>query len=131
MRVVTSLALVWQLLAVIFVPVALCCTDGRASDATSHAQTPITDCPMHHVQQTPDAEPSCPLHAAKRSHECDCPTLGCSQTDKGFMALFGPIGVLPAPSAIAAPTPAESAFATRTASPNHLSPLPLSPPPRT
>jgi hypothetical protein len=127
--VFTPLVLAWQLVAVIFVPVASCgrTADGLKPQAQSHA---MAECPMHHDEAT-STEPSCPLHAANSpAHECDCPTLGCSQTDMGFMALFGPIGVLPAPSSIATLHLAGDTTAVLAPLTSSLAFVPLAPPPR-
>ena len=99
LSVVTSIALWWQLLAVTVVPTALCCLAGSAAPAAAMA-----DCPIHNAAAA-TAEPACPLHMehGATAHDCDCPRLGCSQTDHGFMALFGPIAVLTAPAAAPAP----------------------------
>ena len=44
----------------------------------------------------PERAAVCPLHGDKHgTHDCDCPTIGCSQTDAGFMAVFGAVGILP------------------------------------
>jgi hypothetical protein len=127
---ITSFALAWQLVAVIFVPAALCCRQADASMLPAQSDVAMTDCPMHH-EEVARAEPSCPMHAAKGvAHECDCPTLGCAQTDKGFMALYGPIGVLPAPSLMTAPHRVGDAATLVTPSTISLAPVPLSPPPR-
>ena len=68
----------------------------------------------------------------RRGHDCDCPTIGCSQTDAGFTALFRhrryssqprhPISMFG--SFPGAPLRLISAFA------NRLSAAPLAPPPR-
>jgi hypothetical protein len=120
--VLASVALTWQIVALIFVPAASCCQ--AQTEATS---SEMANCPMHHAMK--DVE--CPLHAqATADRDCHCPRLGCSETDQGFMALLGPIGVLP---------PAASAFALHqigdavpmTASSSiNLAPAPLAPPPR-
>ena len=119
----------WQLIAVIFVPAALCCRQG-ASGLPAQSELATVDCPMHqdNVETT---EPSCPLHNAKAApHECHCPTLGCSQTDNGFMALFGPIGMLPAPTVISPLHLAGDATPASVSTATSLAPVPLSPPPR-
>jgi hypothetical protein len=127
--VLTSIVLAWQLVAVIFVPVASCCRK-EDTQAPSTAMA-MAECPMHH-EEAASTEPSCPLHAAKnQTHECDCPTLGCSQTDNGFMALFGPIGVLPAPSSVAALLLAGDTTAVIAPFTSSLAHVPLAPPPRT
>lgn len=85
----------------------------------------MADCPMQ------KKEPACPLHAEKRgTDDCDCPTLGCSQTDAGFMALFGAVGILPTASSMNVPFAAEEAAPLMSASPHRLASVPLAPPPR-
>jgi hypothetical protein len=128
--VFTSIVLVWQLVAVIFVPVAACCQQVDRSNVQAQANQTVAECPMHHEEAASD-EPSCPLHAAKSPrHECDCPTLGCSQTDKGFMALFGPIGVLPTPSFVAGLHLVGDTATVIAPFTSSLAPVPLAPPPR-
>ena len=64
----------------------------------------MADCPLH------ESAPACPVHAEKHgTHACDCPTIGCSETDAGFMALFGAVGVLPPPSHMPVPLDAGDA----------------------
>ncbi|MCM3879093.1 MAG: hypothetical protein ND807_03195 [Vicinamibacterales bacterium] len=127
--IVTSLVLAWQLVAVLFVPAALCCRKGDGSTAQGQSASAMADCPMHHEEAA--TEPSCPLHSASNgTHECDCPTLGCAQTDNGFMALYGPIGVLPAPTLMPAPLIASDPAAALTPSAISLAPVPVAPPPR-
>ena len=125
---VAAIALTWQLLAVIFVPAALCCRQHAQLPAQS--ETAMAECPLHQDKVEP-AEPSCPLHSAKpTAHECRCPTIGCSQTDNGFMALFGPIGMIPAPAVISVLHLAGDATPASVSSAVGLAPVPLSPPPR-
>jgi hypothetical protein len=84
-----------------------------------------------HQDNVEATEPSCPLHHAKpAAHECHCPTLGCSQTDYGFMALFGPIGMLPAPTLISPLNLAGDATPASVSTAKSLALVPLSPPPR-
>src|SRR6476660_9542596 len=86
--VVASLALTWQIVALIFVPAAACCQ-------TASASAQMANCPMRH-EHAKTASAECPMHAAAAAdHDCHCPQMGCSQTDQGFLALLGPIGVLP------------------------------------
>ncbi len=85
-RLIAAIALTWHVVAIAAVSTALSCDVKSASE---HAG--MEDCPLH------QGVPACPLHAEKHgTHECDCPTIGCSQTDAGFMALFGAVGILPA-----------------------------------
>jgi hypothetical protein len=114
------------------VPAALCCRQS-ASQLQPQSEGAMVDCPMHHDNAEPaePAEPSCPLHSAKpTAHECHCPTIGCSQTDNGFMALFGPIGMMPAPTFISALHLAGDATPASVSSAMSLAAVPLSPPPR-
>jgi hypothetical protein len=85
-------AIVWQALILAVASVLLSCDRGPALE---HAGMPghegMADCPMQ------KKEPACPLHAAKHgTHDCDCPSIGCSRTDAGLMAMFGTVGVLSA-----------------------------------
>ena len=85
----------------------------------------MADCPML------KKEPACPLHAEKHgTHDCDCPSLGCSQTDAGFMALFGAVGILPTAASINVPFDPGDAAPVMSASANRLAAVPLAPPPR-
>jgi hypothetical protein len=73
----------------------------------------------------------CPMHApAAVDHDCHCPTIGCSQTTQGFMALLGPIGVLPAVVSMTAPDQISGALPLTASSRISLAPVPVSPPPR-
>jgi hypothetical protein len=112
-----------------FVPAALCCRQV-ASQLPAQTDAAMVDCPMHH-DNADAAEPSCPLHSAKpTAHECHCPTIGCSQTDNGFMALFGPIGMIPAAAVISSLHLTGDATSAGVSSPISLAPVPLAPPPR-
>lgn len=85
---VASLALTWQIVALIFVPAA-----ARCQPQASAASGEMANCPMRHEP----AATECPMHTpAALEHDCHCPRLGCSQTALGILALLGPIGVLPA-----------------------------------
>jgi hypothetical protein len=116
-----SCALIWQIVALIFVPAAACC-QARASTAAE----PMANCPMQH----PATSPECPMHHIAVRHDCHCPTLSCAQTDQGFLALLGPIGVLPDPPSTFALLPAGDAVQVVTAATLSLASAPLSPPPR-
>ena len=117
-RLVAVIALAWHVLAVAVVSAALSCDTG-----SDHAG--MENCPLH------QSVPACPVHAEKHgTHECDCPTIGCSQTDAGFTGLFGTIGILPAPGHMPVPLDAGSASLRVIASSSPLAPVPLSPPPR-
>jgi hypothetical protein len=118
--VLASLALTWQIVALIFVPAAVCC------QATSSTAGDMANCPMHHGMKAAE----CPMHAPMALRDCHCPQIGCAQTDQGFLALLGPIAVLP---------PAVSTFSLHqvgdvvlliTPSSVGLAPDPLAPPPR-
>jgi hypothetical protein len=115
---ISAIALVWHVLAVAIVSTVLVC-DASAE----HAGMP--DCPLH------ESAPACPVHAEKHgTHECDCPTIGCAETDAGFMALFGTIGVLTPPSDMPIPLDAGDASPRVTISTSSLASVPLAPPPR-
>jgi hypothetical protein len=117
-RLIAAIALVWHVAVIAIVSTALVC-DARSE----HAGMP--DCPLH------ESAPACPVHAEKHgTHECDCPTIGCADTDAGFMALFGAIGVLPPPSHMPTPLDAGDASPRVTVSTTSLARIPLAPPPR-
>src|SRR4051812_46815468 len=82
-----SFALAWQIAALIFVPAAACQKNVLLGAAE------MANCPMRH---DPAKTVECPMHApAVMDHDCHCPQLGCAQTNQGFLALLGPIAVLP------------------------------------
>lgn len=119
-RALAALALAWQALTMAAVSTVLSCDHG----GPVAEQAEMENCPLH-------AKPSCPLHAENHGkHDCDCPTIGCSQADIGFTALFGTAGVLPVvmntplPDGVADAVPAIAPAALA------LAPVPLSPPPR-
>jgi hypothetical protein len=118
--VCAAIALTWHLVAIAAVSTALSCDFGAASE---HAG--MEECPLH------QSVAACPLHAEKHgTHECDCPTIGCSQSDAGFMALFGAVGILPTLVDIAVPVDDGDAALAAAGSAIRLAPAPLSPPPR-
>lgn len=120
-RLIGVIALAWHFVAIAAVSTVLSCDTGPAIE---HAG--MENCPM---QQK--AEPACPLHAEERGgHDCDCPTLGCSETDAGFMALFGAVGILPAAASIDVPVPASNAAPGASARTIRLASVPPAPPPR-
>jgi hypothetical protein len=85
----------------------------------------MENCPLH------ASAPACPLHGDKHgTHECDCPTIGCAQTDTDLMALFGAVGILPATPNLPVPRAAGDAARRLAPSVNLLPHVPLSPPPR-
>jgi len=85
----------------------------------------MKDCPLH------SSAPVCPLHGDKHgTHECDCPTIGCTQADTGFMALFGAVGILSPVPAVDVPVDAGDAAPLTVQSAIRLAPAPLLPPPR-
>ena len=105
---IASVALLWHVLAVATVSAVMTCGQGFGGvepAAMSHGAMSghegmaahegmaghegMADCPMQ------KKAPVCPMHGSTGSHKCDCPTMGCSQTDTGFMALFGSVGTLP------------------------------------
>jgi hypothetical protein len=119
-RFIAAIALTWHVVAIAAVSTALSCDTGPSSE---HAG--MADCPLH------QGVPACPLHAEKHgTHECDCPTIGCSQTDAGFMALFGAVGILPAPEGMPVLLRAGNAPLRIPAFTDPLALAPLSPPPR-
>lgn len=117
-RLLAAIALAWQIVAVAAVSAALSFDPG-----SGHAG--MANCPLH------QNVPACPVHADKHgTHECDCPTIGCSQTDAEFLSLFGSIGILPSRSYMHVPPDAGSAAWRVTQSAHPLAHVPLSPPPR-
>jgi hypothetical protein len=120
--VFASFALTWQIVALMFAPAAACC-QMQASATSSETAS----CPMHHA--TKDVE--CPMHAqAAVDHDCHCPILSCSQTDQGFLALLGPIGVLPAAASTFGLHQIGDAVRVAASSSISLAPVPAAPPPR-
>jgi hypothetical protein len=120
-RLVALLTLTWQVMAIAAVSTALACDPSVASE---HAG--ISDCPLH------DNAPACPLHAEKHgTHQCDCPTIDCAETDTGLMTLLGAVGILGAASDMLVSIDAGDARNMITESADTLAPAPLSPPPRT
>jgi hypothetical protein len=90
--------------------------------AVEHAG--MENCPLH-------SKPTCPLHGDKHgTHDCDCPTIGCSQADTALSALFGAAGVLPTPVDVLVPLVAAEAVPAISESAHLFLPVPLSPPPR-
>ena len=104
---VGAIALIWHVAAIAVVSTALSCDTGAGaaanhSNMTGHegmagheGNTPghegMPDCPMQ--RQT---APVCLKHGSEHgTHDCDCPTIGCAQSDTGFMALFGAVGTTP------------------------------------
>ncbi len=118
-RVFAAIALIWHAVAIAAVSTALSCDHGAPAE---HAGMP--DCPLHD-------KPVCPLHAENHGkHDCDCPTIGCSQTDTAFTMFFGTVGVLPDVMDMPLPAGADDAAAAISPSAISLAPVPLSPPPR-
>ena len=134
--VIAALALLWHAVAVAAVSTALTCgqDSGRidhaamSHEAMSHegmaGHEGMADCPMQKSQ------PVCPMHGNTGSHECDCPSMGCSQTDTAFMALFGAVGILTPAASTSIPFDAGDAAPVMSASSNRLAAVPLAPPPR-
>ncbi len=113
-----AIALAWHVVAIAMVTTALA-YDPNADHAG------MANCPLH------ESAPACPVHAEKHgSHDCDCPTIGCADTNAGFMALFGTIGILPPPTHMPVPLDAGDASPRVAASTNPLAYVPLAPPPR-
>jgi len=118
-RLLAAIALVWHAVAIAAVSTALSCDHGKAAE---HAG--MAECPLHD-------KPACPLHAENHGkHDCDCPTIGCSQTDTGFTAFFGTVGLLPAVMDMPLPVGVDDAAPAISPSAISLAPVPLSPPPR-
>ena len=118
-RLVAAMALTWHLVAIGVVS-AMSCDWNVASE---HAGMP--NCPLH------QSAPACPVHGDKHgTHECDCPTIGCSGADVSITALFGTVGILPASGDAPSLLAAGDTFTHAAESVNPLSPEPLSPPPR-
>jgi hypothetical protein len=114
-----AIALTWQILAIGAFATVLCCETVAASE---HAG--MENCPLH-------SKPTCPLHGDKHgTHDCDCPTIGCSQADSAFTALFSAAGILPTPVDMPVPLAGAEAVPAISLSARALSPAPLSPPPR-
>src|SRR4030095_11900675 len=91
----TSIALAWQLLAVIFVPTALCCRDGRDRAPGAAAPAAAAECPMHH-EDAAAPEPSCPLH----THAPPTPVREPRCTEQAvIIAVPSTNGLAPAPAA--------------------------------
>lgn len=124
--VIAAIALLWQVSAVAAVSTALSCgetTKAQHADAPSHEG--MADCPME------KSEPSCPRHPDRHgTPECDCPTVGCAQTDAGFLALFGAVGVLTAAGKLDISLRASVPATLTSATPIRLAAVPLAPPPR-
>jgi hypothetical protein len=119
-------ALVWQALVLAVASVVLTCDRGLALERAGMSEHEgMVDCPMQ------KKEPACPLHAAKHgTRDCDCPSLGCSQADAGFMAIFGTVGVLSSGTSIDVPLGSGDAYPAISVSVTLIAPAPLSPPPR-
>jgi hypothetical protein len=119
-RLTAVLALMWHVLAVAAVSTALSCDPNAASE---HAG--MLDCPLH------DKAPVCPLHAERHgTHECDCPTIGCAETDTGLMTLLSAVGILADASEMLILVDAGHTSKMTAESLNSLAPVPLAPPPR-
>ena len=117
---IAAIALMWHVVAIAALSTALSCDSDPASE---HAG--MENCPLH------EKAPACPLHGDKHgTHDCDCPTIGCSQADAGFMALFGAVGILNTEVDMSVPLGDGEAPLAAARSAIRLSPLPLAPPPR-
>ena len=117
---IATIALVWHIVAVVAVSTTLSCGSSAASE---HAG--LENCPLHRSM------PACPLHGDKHgTHECDCPTIGCAQTDTGLLALLGVVAILPTTPDVPVPLDAGDASPRFAESANLLPHVPLSPPPR-
>jgi hypothetical protein len=121
--VLGSFALTWQIVALMLVPTAACCQNGWSSPTAGET----ANCPMHHSRQ----DPVCAIHASSSAdRDCHCPKLGCSPADNGFLALFGPVGVLARAVDTPALRPIGEAASPTPPSSNSLAPVPVAPPPR-
>jgi len=82
---IAAVTIGWHVVAVVLLSTALTCVSASSGRAE------LGPCPMH------KAEPECALHASetRKNHPCDCPTVGCSKTDLGFLSLFSSVGVMP------------------------------------
>ena len=131
---VAAIALIWHVSAIAVVSTALSCDTG-AGAAMDHANMGhqgmpghegMPDCPMQR-----QAAPVCPKHGSEHgTHDCDCPTIGCAQSDTGFMALFGAVGIVSAPAEMPVPLDLSDATLDLSTSTRSLATDPLSPPPR-
>jgi hypothetical protein len=118
-RVFAAVALAWQITAMAAVAIVV---SWEHVTAVEHAG--MENCPLH-------SKPTCPLHGDKHgTHDCDCPTIGCSQADTALSALFGAAGVLPTPVDVLVPLVAAEAVPAISESAHLFLPVPLSPPPR-
>ena len=146
---VAALALAWHVAAIVVVSTALSCDPGTAS-ATDHANVSIHhsmgshhDVPAQGHDGMPGHEgmPECPMqrqtapvclkHGSEHgTHDCDCPTIGCAQTDTGLTALFGAVGIIGAPAEIPAPLEFAAVTLNLSTATRSLAHAPLSPPPR-
>ncbi|RPI56997.1 MAG: hypothetical protein EHM55_03430 [Acidobacteria bacterium] len=128
---IATIVLTWHVAAMAAVSTAICGDErSGASMAMDHpaiaGHEGMVDCPMQR-----STRPACPKHSDKHgTHECDCPTLGCSQTDTGFMAFFGVVGVLVRAADVPSLLENGDAVPVMTPSAIRLAPHPLSPPPR-
>ena len=144
---VAAIALIWHVAAIAVVSTALSCDTGSGA-AMDHANMTghegmaghegmsshegmsghegMPDCPMQ--RQT---APVCLKHGSEHgTHDCDCPTIGCAQSDSGFMALFGAVGIISAPAEMPVPLDFTDATLDLSTSTRSLATDPLSPPPR-
>lgn len=116
---IAVLLLAWNVGGMAAASVVLTC---HGTGTVEHAG--MDNCPLH-------SKPACPLHGDRHgTHECDCPTIGCSQPDMGVTALFGAIGVLPAAAKMAVPFDAGDAVQILASTSHSLGPVPVPPPPR-
>jgi hypothetical protein len=121
-----AVVLTFQVGTVAAASVVISCDQGPAFEHSGMSgHEGMAECPML------KKEPACPLHAEKHgTHDCDCPSLGCSQTDAGFMALFGAVGILPDAASMNIPFDLGDAAPLFSASVTRLAAVPLAPPPR-
>jgi len=120
-RLISICTLAWHVVAVLMLSTVLTCTDGSGDHAA------LAACPMHKT------EPQCELHSdpgTEDSHRCDCPKMGCSKSDLGFLAMFSAVGVLPSAARIPSLFDAGRASSAEIALGLSMPFLPAAPPPR-
>jgi hypothetical protein len=121
-RLIAAIALAGNVVAAALVSMALSC-DPKGASASGHEG--MENCPLH------ERAPECTVHGDQHgTHACDCPTIGCSNTDAGLMALLGAVAVLP-PTADMHVTFDAGGSVPRMITHAHVDAhVPLSPPPR-
>jgi hypothetical protein len=121
-RLIAAIALAGNVAAVALVSMALSC-DPNAASASGHEG--MENCPLH------ERAPECSVHGDQHgTHACDCPTIGCSNTDAGLMALLGAVAVLPASADTRVAFDAAGSVARMITQTHVYAHVPLAPPPR-